>query len=327
MGAPDKGKGHAAPASTIKDAPMSAFSTTTSEEWVNPYLEALGSDNNEWDDFEKETQAGLAKTTTSKTAHIVQSILNGSYQNPTVGSSESSQEEGRIPTIFPRTSGEFLFMHNALETAHNKDNGRKEDLLQAICNFIWRCQDYQKKGTLSPAQKAMISQWQNLDWACLSKYNPDMGKMEMSGPTKAKLCNKKITRFGTTTRAEGHQKMLLEVAQKMGHLVGGEPHLHLGNMSSPHHEDHPLVWNGPSISLGPSQKDLLPVLMDIHTLNMFEGSVELLLSFVRRRIRMIKALGISPCIIPANVNSLVSWLVLGNTAIDCAHLHYQLTPF
>jgi len=90
MGAPDKGKGCAAPASTAKDAPMSAFSTTTSKEWVDPYLEVLGSDNDEWDDFEEEVQAGLAKATTSKTAHIVQSILNGSYQNPTIGSLESS---------------------------------------------------------------------------------------------------------------------------------------------------------------------------------------------------------------------------------------------
>jgi hypothetical protein len=159
MGVPDKGKGCAAPASTVKDAPMSAFFTTTSKEWVDPYLEALGSDDDEWDEFEEETQAGLAKATTSKTACIVQSIPNGSYRNPTVGSSESSQEEGRIPTIFPQTSGEFLFMRNTLETTHNKGNRRKEDLLQAIRNFIWRCQDYQKKGTLSSAQKAMISQW------------------------------------------------------------------------------------------------------------------------------------------------------------------------
>ena len=36
--------------------------------------------------------------------------------------------------------------------------------------------------------------------------------------------------------------MLLEVAKMTGHLVGGEPHPHLGNMSSPRHKDHPLVW-------------------------------------------------------------------------------------
>ena len=95
-------------------------------------------------------------------------------------------------------------MRNALEAAHNNDNGRKEDLLQAICNFIWRCQDYQKKCTLSSIQKAMISQWRNLDWAHSSKYNLDTGKMEMSGPTKAELRDKKIARFGTTTRVEGH---------------------------------------------------------------------------------------------------------------------------
>jgi len=79
------------------------------------------------------------------------------------------------------------------------------------------------------------------DWARSSKYNLDMGKMEMSGPTKAELHNKKIACFGTTTGAEGHRKMLLEVARRTGHLVGSKPHPHLGNMSSPHHKDHPSV--------------------------------------------------------------------------------------
>ena len=131
MGAPDKGKGRAAPTPTIKDTPMSTFSTTTSKGWVNPYQEALVYDDDEWDAFKEEVQAGLAKATTSKTAHIVQLILDGSYWNSTIGSSESSQEEGRIPTIFPQTAGEFLFMCNTLEAAHKENNGRKEDLLQA----------------------------------------------------------------------------------------------------------------------------------------------------------------------------------------------------
>jgi hypothetical protein len=87
----------------------------------------------------------------------------------------------------------------------------------------------------------MISQWQSPDWARMSKYNLSMGKMELHGPTKAEIHSKKIARFGTT-RAEGHRKMLLEVAQKAEHLTGGEPHPHLGNMSSPRHKDHPLVW-------------------------------------------------------------------------------------
>jgi hypothetical protein len=81
----------------------------------------------------------------------------------------------------------------------------------------------------------MISQWQNPDRARSSKYNPDTGKMEMSGPTKAELRDKKITCFGTTTGAEKHRKMLLGVARRTGLLVGNEPHPHLGNMSSPRH--------------------------------------------------------------------------------------------
>jgi hypothetical protein len=71
MGVPDKGKGHIVPKSTTGDVLMSAFLTTTSEEWVDPYLEVLGSDNDKWDDFKEETQAGLEKATNSKTAHIV----------------------------------------------------------------------------------------------------------------------------------------------------------------------------------------------------------------------------------------------------------------
>jgi hypothetical protein len=69
----------AVPKPTTKDAPM----TAASEGWVDPYLEALGSDDEEWDDFEEEAQAEMVKATTSRTAQIVQSILNGSYQNPT----------------------------------------------------------------------------------------------------------------------------------------------------------------------------------------------------------------------------------------------------
>jgi hypothetical protein len=49
---------------------------------------------------------------------------------------------------------------------------------------------------------------------------------------------------------------------------------------------------------------------------MFEGSVELLLSFMRRKTRMIKARGTSPYIILANINLLASWLMLGDTAVD-----------
>jgi hypothetical protein len=60
---------------------------------------------------------------------------------------------------------------------------------------------------------------------------------------------------------------------------------------------------------------LLLVLTGIHTLDMFKGSVELLISFVRR-IRMIKAQGISQYIILANINSLASWLAPGNTTVD-----------
>jgi hypothetical protein len=56
--------------------------------------------------------------------------------------------------------------------------------------------------------------------------------------------------------------------------------------------------------------------MGIHTPDMFEGSIELLLSSMRRRIRMIKAQGTSPYIVLANINLLASWLALGNTTVD-----------
>ena len=153
------------------------------------------------------------------------------------------QEEGRIPTIFSQTSGEFIYMGDMLESTHNKNNGQTEVLLQAIHNFIWRCQEYWKKGTLSPAQKCMLSQWQNLDWANMPKYSTTQaqGKWNLMVSPKTELCNKKIACF-STTRAEGHQKMFLEVAWKMGHLTGDIPHTQLGNMSPSCHEDHPLVW-------------------------------------------------------------------------------------
>jgi len=103
-----------APASTAEDTPMSAFSTTTSKEWVDPYLEALGSDDDEWDDFEEETQARLAKATTSKTARIVQSILDGSYRNPTVALNmfEGSVELLRIRMIKAQGISPYIVLAN-----------------------------------------------------------------------------------------------------------------------------------------------------------------------------------------------------------------------
>jgi len=56
---------------------------------------------------------------------------------------------------------------------------------------------------------------------------------------------------------------------------------------------------------------------------LFEDSTELLLLFVKTRARMAKAQGISPCTVLANTKWLASWLLLGNTAIDCTPLHYQ----
>jgi hypothetical protein len=62
----------------------------------------------------------------------------------------------------------------------------------------------------------------------------------------------------------------------MGHLVGSEPHSHLGNMSSPHHKDHPSVWMEWA-------KHIAWVLLGIHTLDMFEGSVELIAPLIREK--------------------------------------------
>jgi len=73
---------------------------------------------------------------------------------------------------------------------------------------------------------------------------------------------------------------------------------------------------GQAYLLGSSRKDLLLVLMGIHTPNMFKGSAELLLSSVRRRARTTKAWGTSLCIVLANINLLASWLALGNTAVQ-----------
>ena len=66
MGVPNKGKRHAVPKHTTKDVPMGMSSTMASEGWVDPYLEALGSDDEEWDDFEEEAQAEMAHATSSK---------------------------------------------------------------------------------------------------------------------------------------------------------------------------------------------------------------------------------------------------------------------
>src|ERR1700735_509593 len=67
-------------------------------------------------------------------------------------------------------------------------------------------------------------------------YNPNTGELESTGHTKAEL-NANQPRGG-----ELHDRILLQVSNILGLSKDGKPHPCLGTMSSPRHEDHPLVW-------------------------------------------------------------------------------------
>jgi len=127
------------------------------------------------DDFEEETQAGLAKRPPSAIPHT---LRNRSLTDRTgilpleLG---NSQEEGRIPTIFPQTSGEFLFMWMALESAHNEDNGWKKDLLLAIHNFIWRLPRLPRRKVPFLLFKRHDFTLAKSEFGTLVQIQPDMG--------------------------------------------------------------------------------------------------------------------------------------------------------
>ena len=85
-------------------------------------------------------------------------------------------------------------------------------------------------------QHASISTWQMPAWAEVTCFNPFTQEVEPSGFTKDEWANLK------SGGSKVHEELLLQVSNTLKLTISGKPTLHLGNMSSPHHTDHPLVW-------------------------------------------------------------------------------------
>ena len=182
-------------------------------------------------DSDWEDPAADAKAVDSHTARQVRAILQGSRQTHHAGGSGSSG--GRVPDIHPGTSAEFRYARNALEQAHRDNNANKKVLLACIRKYISSCHAATNK---TRVQQSAIQGWRVPDWAEKMRYNPNTGGLESTGHTKAEL-NADQPRGG-----ELHDGILLQVSNILGLSKDGKPHPCLGNMSSPRHEDHPLVW-------------------------------------------------------------------------------------
>ena len=102
-----------------------------------------------------------------------------------------------------------------------------------ICRYISSCHAATHKTCV---QQSAIQGWRVPDWAEQMWYNPHMGEVEPTGYTKAERNAGKL--HGGTL----HDRILLQVSNSLGLSKDGKPHPCLGNISSPRHEDHPLVW-------------------------------------------------------------------------------------
>jgi hypothetical protein len=203
------------------------------------YKVSLAYDNDEWgsDSDPTEDAADEAKAVNSKTGQLVVAILNGSVPTHSVGPSGSNSVEGRVPDIRPALNAEFRLALRALDQAHVENNVYKGNLLSSIQQYISTCH---KTTSKSKVQLSSLRQWRVPDWAEKVKYDHESGTVIPSGITKEQDRDQraKEERDGSTKQA----RLFFKISNQLGRTVNGVPDRLLGNMSSPRHEDHPLLW-------------------------------------------------------------------------------------
>jgi hypothetical protein len=94
MGAPNKGKGRCVPEPTMDDTPMSMFSTVASKGQIDHYLEALGSNDEEWDSFEEEAQAEMAKPPPARLYKLCSQSLMDHFKILSLGAQRALKKKG-----------------------------------------------------------------------------------------------------------------------------------------------------------------------------------------------------------------------------------------
>src|SRR5882724_1490221 len=128
-------------------------------------------------------------------------------------------------------------LHQTQEQAHAKNNVYKNNLLSLIRQYISACHKAERK---SNVQRSAINQWRVPNWAEKIKYDPNTGMVKLVGYTKEEERNRKIK--DKKDMPSKQALLLLSVSNHLGLTTNGKPDPRLGNISSPRHEDHPLVW-------------------------------------------------------------------------------------
>jgi hypothetical protein len=90
-------------------------------------------------------------------------------------------------------------------------------------------------------QKSVIDQWRVPNWAKAVKYDHIAQVVVSTGMTKMDCINQKVSGHSIQGSAE-HVRLQLDLAKQLGLIIAGKPHPHMGNLSSPQHEDHPELW-------------------------------------------------------------------------------------
>ena len=158
----------------------------------------------------------------------------GTTLSSSTGASGSSSVLGRVD-ITPTSSAEFDLATRALEDAHNEGNPHIGKLMAAICRYVNTCQ-FTPAAKRTSAQKSALHRWKVPKWSTTSRYDPGTGTVVQTTVTKAELREKK------GKRANEQARLFLKASNELGLTVNGEPDRRLGNLHSPTHQDHPLIW-------------------------------------------------------------------------------------
>ncbi|KIM71211.1 hypothetical protein PILCRDRAFT_17272 [Piloderma croceum F 1598] len=202
---------------------------------------SLAYDNDEYhSDFNPtENAAEEAKAVDSAMGRLVIAILNGTVPTHAVGPSWSNSVEGRVPDLCPALNAEFQLALHALEQAYTERNVHKGNLLSSIRQYISNCH---KTNTASwmTIQQLSLNQWRAPSWAEKLKYDPRTGMVKPMGVTKEEDQNQRAQeeKDGPTKQP----RLLLGISNYLGLTVNSVPNPCLGIISSPRHEDHPLMW-------------------------------------------------------------------------------------
>ncbi|KIM88695.1 hypothetical protein PILCRDRAFT_2889 [Piloderma croceum F 1598] len=205
------------------------------------YEVSLAYDDDEYgSDFNPtENAAEEAKAVDSPTGRLVVAILNGTVPTCAVGPSGSNSVEGRVPDLCPALNAEFQVTLHALEQAHAERNVHKGNLLLLIRQYISNCHrtDTASRTTV---QRSSLNQWRAPSWAEKLKYDPETGTVKPMGVTKEEDRNQRVQeeKDGPTKQA----LLLHAISDRLGLTINGVPDPRLGIISSPRHEDHPLLW-------------------------------------------------------------------------------------